>query len=223
MANWTSAYCLSAFNREAGRPTADSITDASKYDRLTEAQDDLVDTIAAIAPQALYPKVGYAAMPTLSTTDNQVFTFGLDANGNPITPLGKTGIYPNLGCIPGSPWREGFDYLNEGTQIRIPNDGTYAGTLYWRGITPPPSISATSQPVLQPVNARRLIVVKAVMRFASEYARNDALAARMSAEFDETFPRWCLTLKTQFAQGGALGNWTGLAIASFSQPSFVVV
>jgi hypothetical protein len=221
VAAYTSTYLLSLFNRLAGRPSGigatDTITDASKYDRLTESQDALVELIAAIAPYALYPKVAYGSMPTCTTVDTQVFTFGLDSNGDPITPLGHTGIYPSLTAIPSFPWREGIDYLNEGTQIRIPNNGTYAGTLYWRGITPPPVISAVSQPVLLPVSDRKLIVLHAAIGFASEYDRNPGLAASLQGQFDARFARWCLVLKTQFREGGALGNWSGLTLATLSQ------
>lgn len=223
MAYYDAAYLLQLFNRDAGRPATDTITDQSKYDRLTESQDALIEMVSAISPQSLYPKVAYGSMPTCSTTDNQVFTFGLDTNGNAITPLGKAGIYPNLASIPDCAWVEGRDYLDEGNQIRIPNNGMYAGTLYWRGITPPPPISASSQPVLLPVSDRKLIVLHAVRQFATEYDRNPGLAAAMGAEFDLRFPRWCLALKTQFKQGGALGSWTGLQLATIGQSSFAVV
>lgn len=231
MATFDSAYLLSAFNRKAGRPPADSITDPSKYQRLTESQNRIVGMLAGIAPNTLYPKVGYGNYPTLSTTDNQVFTFGTDPNGYPIAPMGKTGIYPSLSAIPDSPWREGYDYLNEGTQIRIPNNTSYAGTLYWRGITPPPDITASTQPVLFPEAARELIVIDAVRQFASEYDRNAGLVELMQTEWFGNpalnlvgaWQAWTLVWKTQFRNGGALGAWTGLNLAVVGQPSFVTV
>lgn len=160
-------------------------------------------------------------MPTLSTTDNQVFTFGTDANGYPIAPIGKTGIYPTLSAIPDWPWREGYDYLNEGTQIRIPNNRSYTGTLYWRGITNPPDIDATHQPSLNPEASRELIVIDAVRQFALEFTRNLNLAAAMLAEWQDAWPTWCLAWKTQFRHGGALGGISGRDLAltgSFASP-----
>jgi hypothetical protein len=170
--------------------------------------------IAGVAPYSLYPKVAYGSFPTLSTTDNQVYTFGTDSNGYAITPIGKTGIYPTLNSIPDFPWREGQDYLNEGSQIRIPDNRTYSGTLYWRGITQPVDIDATHQPSIIPEGARELIVIDAVRQFSEEGARNPNLAALMLGEWNTAWPTWCLAWKTQFRQGGALGNYTARQIAS---------
>lgn len=228
MAIYDSAYLLALFNRKAGRPTADSITDASKYERLTESQNRVVAMLSAVAPQSLYPKVAYGSMPTLTTTDRQVFTFGNDSNGYPIAPMGKTGIYPSLSAIPDAPWREGIDYLNEGTQIRIPNNRSYGGTLYWRGITPPPNIDATHQPSLFPEASRELIVMDAVRQFASEYARNPDVVTMMANEWDGdgirpgAWATWCLVWKTQFRQGGALGAYTGRDLALSSQWNYPI-
>lgn len=208
MAVFDSADLLSLFNRKAQRPQADAITDTSKYDRLSKSQQRVVANIAQVAPYALYQKVAYNAMPTLSTSDSQVFTFGTDDNGYAVTPFGKASVYPSLNSIPDYPWTEGYDYVNEGTQIRIPNNRTYSGTLYWRGIQPPGVLDASHQPVLLPEGARELIVIDAVRQFATEGARNPDLAAMMQAEWNQAWPAWCLVFKTQFKQGGALSNWT---------------
>jgi hypothetical protein len=213
-ATWDSAYLLSLFNRKAGRPATDSITDVSKYQRLSESQNRVIAMIASVAPYSLYPKVAYGSFPTLSTTDNQVFTFGTDSNGYAITPIGKTGIYPTLNSIPDFPWRENDDYLNEGSQIRIPDNRTYSGTLYWRGVTQPADIDATHQPSIIPEGARELIVIDAVRQFSEEGARNSNLAALMLGEWNTAWPTWCLAWKTSFRQGGALGNYTARQIAS---------
>jgi len=127
--------------------------------------------------------------------------------------MGKTGIYQSLSDIPDNPWREGRDYLNEGTQIRIPNNGSYSGTLYWRGITPPADINAATQPSLFPEASRELIAIKAAYNFACEGNRNPELADRMYAKYQERFPYWCLTWRTAFRNGGALGTWTGRDMA----------
>lgn len=213
-ATWASADLLSRWNTNAGRPaTGDSMSDASKYQFLSDAQQELIANISAIAPWTLYSKAAAASTPTCSTSDNKIFTFGNDVNGNPLFPQGKTMIYPSLASIPDSPWREGWDYIQEGTQIRIPNNGTYSGTLYWRGIAPVLDISSTNEPALLPVSSRILIVYKAVWNYALAGNRKPDLAASMEKMYTQRWPAWCLVWKTQFANGGALGSVTGLDLA----------
>ena len=97
MATWTNANLLTEFNNLAGRPASgDIIADAAKYQRITNAQNAVIADVAARVPESLYQKVAYGSIPTLTTTDNQVFTFGTDVNGDPLFPIGKVGIYPSL-------------------------------------------------------------------------------------------------------------------------------
>ena len=214
MATMTSANLLTRFNQLSGRPaTGDSITDADKYQRLSDAQQFVIAQAASRSPNAFYPKVGYDSYPTLTTTDNQVFTFGTDANGNALMPIGKVSIYPSLASIPDWAWVEGLDYLDEGTQIRIPNNRTWTSTLYYRGIQPVADLSASNQPAIIPVNFRMLIVYEAVRQLSEEGKRDDQLADRMKAKYDQMFAEWMLVLKTQFSDGGALGSVSGLKIA----------
>jgi hypothetical protein len=205
MPAYDSQDLLALFNSRAARPTAgtgaDAITDVQKYARLAKAQQRVIAMLSAVAPSSLYPKVAYGALPKLTTTDNQVFTFAT-------FPMGHGGIYPTLASIPDSPWREGVDYLNEGTQIRIPNNGTYTGPLYWYGVAQPADISASVQPALVPPAACELIVIEAVRQFAREGVRNGALVDEMQDEWDRTWPQWCLVWKTQFRHGGALAAVT---------------
>lgn len=214
MSYFDSPYCLSVFDRKAGRPSADGVTDVSKYDRLTEAQNTVVGLLAAINPRALYQTGAY---PQLLTTDNTIFTFGLDTDGNPVFPIGKVGIYPDLSSVPDDPWIEGFDYYSEGTQIRIPNGVTWASPLYWRGIAPPGRLDASNPPILYPVAARELIVIEAVKQFAQENARNQALTDEMQDQWDRAWSKWCLAWRTQFRAGGALGTWSGQQLAIMGQ------
>ena len=160
----------------------------------------------------LPPFVQYLAQ-TLTTSDQKIFTFGTDANGNAMVPLGKVMIYPSLTAIPDYAWREGYDYIQEATQIRIPNNGTYAGTLYWRGIAPVVDIDGTNQPSLLPVQSRLLIVYKAVWNYAVSGNRKTDLANRMEKAYNERWPMWCVTWKTQFQNGGALETLTGRDLA----------
>lgn len=198
------------------------MSDATKYTMLSDAQGEVIADVAARAPWTLYSKAAYSSTPTLSTSDQQVFTFGTDVNGNPLFPIGKVMIYPSLQSIPDYPWREGYDYIQEGTQIRIPDNGTYAGTLYWRGIAPVLDIDGTNQPSLIPVNSRILIVYKAVNFYASTGNRNAELADKMQQLYDRDFARWMLVWKSQFANGGGLGTLTGrdMAIVGYGQNTY---
>lgn len=299
-----SAGLLAKFNRYAGRPSSsDSITDADKYERLSDAQQSVVADMMAIVPKSLNPKVPYTLFPqaapnaqtdgagtlvisgasftagaTLTLTastanfastmvgqtvwavnpstliplallitaytsttvvsatatvdiptsmrtptalagwsietvlapDGQVFTFGFNAAGFPIMPMGKAIIFPDLGSFPDFPWVEDYDYVNEGTQIRLPNNRTWNSTLYWYGVVQPPEMTSTVQPVLFPEASRELIWWRAVADFANEGDNNEKLAAKMEGRYNQAFARWCLAWKTQWSSGGALGSLTGL-------------
>jgi hypothetical protein len=214
MATMTSANLLELFNQLSGRPASgDSIADAGKYVRLSAAQNVMLEDGASRVPQAFYAKTAYGSTPTLTTTDNQVFTFGTDVNSNPLFPIGKFRIFENLSAIPDYPWVEGEDYLWEGTQIRIPNNQTYGGTLYWRGIAPVLDITSTNQPSIIPVSFRVGIVYEAVRRYALEGNRNLTLAATMQTSYDKLLARWCLTLKTARSSGVAGGSVSGLRLS----------
>ena len=200
----------------AARPTADSITDAAKYLRLSRAQNRVISLVATVAPKSLYPKAAYASLPTLTTSDNQIYTFGTDGEGYPKFPMGHGGIYEALEDIPDSPWIEGRDYMIEGNQIRIPNNQTGPATLYWYGISQPANITAAAEPALIPEAARELIVIDAVRAFSMEGLRNAALADEMNNEWERQWPKWALVYKTQFSNGGALNALTGFQLAALS-------
>lgn len=213
MATFDSAYLLKLFNRYAGRPqSGDSMADADKYERLSEGQNRVVQDMLARVPNSLYPHA--TNLPTMTSVANgNIWTFGTDPQGFAIAPMGKARIFENPQAFPDFPWIEGLDYVNEGTQIRLTNGRTWAGTLYWYGITPPADITASVQPELFPAAFRDLIVYQAVQAYAEEGLRNSDLADRMARKYAERFPEACLAWKTQFSSGGALGSWTGLRIA----------
>jgi hypothetical protein len=204
VAGYESSDLLAWFNRLAGRPDSDALTDPVKYQWLADAQQSVVSRIAAIIPRVLY-----GAPALLTTADSgKTFTFGTDTNGDAITPMGKVGIYTSLESVPDSPWVEGVDYLAEGVRIRIPGNQAYAGSLYWRGITPPVDLSASVEPVLQPPPARELIVLKAVQDFAESAEQDLTLAAAMHGRFTLAFASWMLTYRTQYRSGGVLAPLT---------------
>jgi hypothetical protein len=218
---YTSAYLLKFLLRLIGRPAADSISQAAYYERLTDAQTLIVTDIAAICPQVLYPAVAYGSVPTLTTTDNQLFTFGTDSNGFARTPMGKVRIYRSLNDIPTNPLQEGVDYQSVGqTAIRTLNNTVIMDTLYWVGISPPGVIDATHDPALFPEGSRQLIAYRAAIAFLLEANRNPALAQAYMALYGRPFGLnpgmfavQCLEWRTQYAGGGVLGSVSGLQVA----------
>jgi hypothetical protein len=202
-------YLLDLFNRMAGRSSTDSVQPAAKYTWLSEAQDEVVLEIATVCPWTLYPKVGTASMPQLVTTDQNVFTFGLDGDAQPIVPFGDAQIFRRLSDIPDAPLRPGWDYINEGDQIRMPRNRHFTATLYWRGIVMPPAISDTQAGAFIPKELNSLTAIRAVQNFAeSGNLRNAPLADRMKARWAQRWPRSLLMLKRQFSKGGAMVIWT---------------
>lgn len=216
-ATWDSAYLLAYFNRLIGRSATDTITPATKYQMLSEAQNEVHADIVAVCPHILYPT---GAIPTLTlASDLKTATFGTDPNLYAKFPMGHGNVYQSLNDIPTSPF---VDYMNEGTQIRALNNGTLPAALYWYGISQPIDISATDQPVLFPEASRELIGIRAAYNFGSEGNRNPTLSQTMAVRYGYVlsgkpgrFDQWCLTWKTQFARGGMLTSITGrnLAIA----------
>lgn len=143
-------------------------------------------------------------------TDGQVFTFGFDTRGFPIYPLGKAEIFPTLASWPDFPWVEGYDYINEGTQIRLPNNRTWNSGLFWYGIVQPPDITSSSQPVIFPEAARELIPLRAASMFAEEGATNTTLADRLEGRYQAAWTRWCLAWRTQWQSGNQMASFSGL-------------
>lgn len=226
MATYDSAYLLSLFNRLTGRPTTDSIGNPTKYQMLSEAQNEVIADIAAVCPHVLYPTVATASIPTLTVSAaGDIATFGTDANGYAKFPMGKGGIFASLSDIPTSPLIPGVDYMNEGTQIRALNNTTLPSTLHWYGISQPADINATDQPAIKPEPARELIAIRAAYNFGTEGNRNVALSQSMAARYGYPlhpkvpgrFAWWCVTWKTQFAGGGALRSFTGMQLAIGNQ------
>lgn len=199
---WDSTDLLSRWNTYAGRPTtADAMGNPTKYQFLADAQQYVIDRIASIKPSVLY-----GAPTALTTADGgYTFTFGVDGNGYALFPMGKAGIFPSLQAIPNAPWQPGVDYLDEGTQIRMPNGRQWSGTLYWYGITPAQQMSAAIQPVLNPPPIRALIVLKAVADYARSAGRNSDMALTYEAQFEREFGPWMTQLRRHFRGGGAMG------------------
>lgn len=217
-ATWDSAYLLAYFNRLIGRTGTDAILSATKYQMLSEAQNEVVADMAAICPHVLYPTVASTSLPTLTiSAAGNIGTFGTDANLYAKFPMGKGNLYQSLEDIPTNPFLE---YMDEGTQIRALNNTSLPATLYWYGISQPADINATDQPAIFPESARELIGLRAAYNFGTEGNRNTALSQTMATRYGYPlvqgpgrFAQWCLTWKTQFRGGGALTSYTGLDLA----------
>jgi hypothetical protein len=200
----TSAELLDLFNDLTGRAAADSIQPTKKYTWLARAEQEVVSEIATVRPSMLYQKVGTTSLPTLQTTDNNVFTFGTG-----IEPFGRVQIYRRTSDIPDRPLVEDWDFLSEGNQIRLVRNRHLSGPLYWRGIVMPTAISADEPPHLIPTAANELTAIRAARNFAeSGNLRNAALADRMRIRWKERWPYWCLVWKQQFRSGGILTTFS---------------
>lgn len=194
---------LARFNLWSGRPTADAISNDTKYTYLADAEQYVLMRLSPIVAKVLYD-----APTALTSTDGGfTYTFGTDEDGNALFPLGRTKIFTSLTCVPDYALQPGVDYLDEGTRIRSVNDAPLAGPLYWYGLQPIGQMSAIVDPVLQPPPMRTLIVVKAVADFAeSANIRNAALADRMLVRFEREFgPQ--MTMIRKHLQGSQRGRW----------------
>lgn len=217
--NWSSADLLTRFNQLAGRPTppqgSDAVLDSEKYQYLSDAQEFVLTQIESIVPRVLYgPPV-----QLVTTDEGYTFSFGTDGNGYPLFPSGKAGIFSDLSAIPDAPLIPGVDYLDEGTQIRMPNDTQWnSSPLYWYGITPPQALSDTVQPILQPPSARILIVIEAVRSFAESYARNPSLMDMMDRKWERTFGPQMTAIRLHFRGKRQTQTWRGYQPGFFTTP-----
>ncbi len=202
-AGYQSTELLTRFNQLTGRPASgDSIIDTVKYQYLADAQAELIGEAVTIAPK---PFITGPVDITANTTDNKVFTFGTDADGYPIFAM-NTRIYTALNAVPNWPLQPDADYLDEGTQIRIPNNMTNPyPALIWYGVAFPQRMSASVQAVLQPPAARLMIPYRAAAIFAEGAGvRNEKLADRMNLKCTKAFGDWMTVVRKHFRGGGAL-------------------
>lgn len=204
---WDAQYCVDRFLREAGVQDANELdTETDICPALSRAQSTVFQLIAQRYPKALY------GPPTalIRSSDGKTFSFGTDQNGNPIVPLGYVQIAPTLRAFIGDRlfvgWQEDLDFLDEGDHIRIPGDRTYSGTLYSRFVPTPPAISVANatDPILNPADARELIVIQGVKDWAGEGNQRPDIADRMEKKWADKFPSYMLTYKKRYRNGGAL-------------------
>lgn len=209
MPAWDADDCVAVFRNEAGIPdTGAEFTAANICDRLARAQEKV---LAALASR--YANAFYQAPTALTTADGgKTFTFGTDAQGQPIVPMGWVQIAPNLSAFTDNlyftGWVQGRDYLDEGKLIRIPSNRAYGGTLYARFVPYPPDINNAStpkvDPILNPPHARNLIVLRAVSEWAAEGGQKPTLAATAWGKYKNEFVEAMTMYKTRYQTGGGL-------------------
>lgn len=212
MALHDTADILARAKRRLNRPTTDeALADTDWYAFFTEAQARVVSLLATHCPQAMY------GAPTLLTTSDGglTYTFGTDSglptNYQTVFPVGHVELRASRSgtlFYPGNDWDTGDVFIMEGDKIRWPNGRarTFTDGPYARFITPPGVIDASTQPTLEPVFARVLIVDDGITRAAGERLKMDP------APYEEMFQRdWAEVLgalKTQYFGAGvrALGQ-----------------
>lgn len=203
---WASADLLTRFNDRAARPSSDVITDATKYSYLAEGQREVYNDIALRCPEAL---LGSPAAMT-ADSDRKIFTF----SGSAIPVYAE--LYPSLEAIPDSPLVEGVDFLMEHNQVRTLNNRSHAGTIYARIVTTPGDIDASTEPSLEPNQARELIVAKALEIWGERGGLRTDVADRMAVRYERLLVKWLLYYHNQYDGAGrgaqslanvAVGDW----------------
>lgn len=182
---------------------SEEMDDPAWYRLLTEAQIFWMGKMSATKPEPNYgPPV-----KMLSADGGLTFTFGQDADGRDVTPLGHAEIRESRNgrlWIPSTDWQT-RDFVMEGDRIRIPNgktrtvgDGPYA-----RFVTDPVGspIDATHEPVFKPISARILLVNRANILWALQGGKRDP--APYEAEENSNWDRVQEALATQFFMSGA--------------------
>lgn len=174
---YDAAWLVARLRRELRRPQNDqALRKEVAYEYLTEAQDDVFRMIASIAPEENY------GSPTLLTSANGglTYTFGVDADGDPIEPIGHIELYPSITGLPmigGSFFDPGADYVFDGgNTVRFPGGKTktFGGVgPYARFCVAPGVIDDDHEPSLKPVRARPLIVYRAAEKWARGPGKSD--------------------------------------------------
>lgn len=180
MALWGSAELLEHFRDQFKRPTTDAAwSEARVYRFLSRAQSQVMADIAA-----RFPRLLMGAPHAMETTDSG-FTYHstvYDSDGNPIYPFGHAEVYVRVGGydgqeLYGASYGSGWgDLVFEGNRVRLPQRYArdFAGTLYLRCVQMPESITANTDPILQPPFLRELILYRALVLAANAGGQRDA-------------------------------------------------
>lgn len=175
MAMYTSAALLAAFKRRAKRPATDeSLTDADIYAYLSKGQEYWVMRLAPMQPSVLS-----GALVQMTTADSgKTYTFGtdpVDGTSN-IVPYGHAEIYDathNRPLRPGAEWDKGADFVPFGDHIAFAGGVAKPGPYFARFVSRPDVIDADTAPSLVPIEARELILARALYVWAQELGNVD--------------------------------------------------
>jgi hypothetical protein len=176
MATWDTADLVARCNQLARIPsTTEFPTTADWYVWLTEAQVEWMRELSAHVPEANY------CAPTLLVSADSNYTYKFpDPYLTPgsYAPVYAAEIYDRKDgrlLMPGTYWDTGCDYVFEGEQIRFPGGKAKAFTSgpYARYVARPPAISGSQAPVLKPDDARILLVIRAVIKWATAGGMRD--------------------------------------------------
>lgn len=116
---------------------------------------------------------------TLTVTPDPTysFTFGVDADGNNLYPVGALQLFNLLTDMYDNPLYEGVDFQMEGNRVRTidGNPWPYSAPPFYQSLILPLTLSATVPPTLRPVQARCLIVDAASVRYAEDTSTDAAI------------------------------------------------
>jgi hypothetical protein len=143
-------------------------SDAEIYRLLSNAQQRLYRIFAAHVPDIL------VGSPEQLTTSDGGYTYNFAA-----FPLGHAELRDGRNgpiLVPGPDWDESLDvYVPEGQKVRFPGNRrrTFANGLWARYVATPGVIDASTQPTLQPPNARQALVYDACVEWATQGGYRD--------------------------------------------------
>lgn len=138
--------------------------------------------------------------PTLTITPDPgfMFTFGVDADGNNLYPVGAVQLFNTATDNPDWPLYEGVDFIMEGNKVRAMDGAAwpFSGPPYFQSLVLPLTLSATVAPVLRPVQCRRLIVDAACVRYCEDTSTDAAIFER---RYEKHWMQDLAMIQTQYA------------------------
>ena len=181
---WTSTDLLARVRRYLPNPqNTDFPSNTDIYAMMQEATQEFARDILSPCPY-----LGMQAPALMTTADSGLtWQYGLDADGNPIAPLGAVSIYRRKEDVPDFPMELGVDYLDETIQIRMPANRadpiSYPdGAPYYYGNVPQVYVDATHNPNINPVDIRIAIVWKTTQNALLALGADETKAANKYAE-----------------------------------------
>lgn len=213
----TSALCLAALRRYIREPAAATNgwpQDADLYAFLTDAENAVKTDLAPRIPHVLLQQT------QLTTADGGLtYTFGTDAEGNAIYPLGQVEVFSQAADVPFYPLRPYEDFVAEGSKIRMPNAAPRTfptGGPVARFVPMTLKIDGSTNPTLQPIQARELIVIEAARRYGIA-SKQSELVGLAQQDYATALQRLLTAFQTQYSTAGLAavrshpwrrgGNW----------------